>query len=52
MKTCGAAKAGLSKLQNNQIVKGAITDLDYQIQLDWFFSFMPCNINEKSECEK
>ncbi|APQ15933.1 hypothetical protein [Maribacter hydrothermalis] len=28
---CGAAKAGLSKLQNNKIVKGAITDLDYQM---------------------
>lgn len=28
---CGAAKAGLSKLQNNQIEKGNITDLDYQM---------------------
>lgn len=28
---CGAAKAGLNKLQNNQIEKGNITDLDYQM---------------------
>ena len=28
---CGAAKAGLTKLENNQIKKGHITDLDYQM---------------------
>lgn len=28
---CGAAKAGLGKLQNNQIEKGHITDIDYQM---------------------
>lgn len=28
---CGAAKAGLSKLLNNEIEKGKITDLDYQM---------------------
>ena len=28
---CGAAKAGLNKLKNNEIKEGNITDLDYQM---------------------
>jgi len=30
---CGAAKAGLSKLSNGQIIEGNITDLDYQMNV-------------------